>query len=134
MTTPASVLAPLQTALYVLLKADPDLGAGVYDFVDEPATHPYVVIGEAVESPDNAHDQFGRSVLVTVHVWTKARGHAEGLRIAGRLTVLLDHQPLTIAGHKHVVTRHELTQPLRDPDPQIRHVVCRFRVITEQES
>jgi hypothetical protein len=39
-----------------------------------------------------------------------------------------------VVGRHHVVTRYEFAQTLRDPEPGIRHVVIRFRILTEQES
>ncbi len=46
---------------------------------------------------------------------------------------VLDHTPLDIDGHHHVATRFEFSQALTDPEPpgDIRHVVLRFRIVTE---
>ncbi|MCY0919604.1 MULTISPECIES: DUF3168 domain-containing protein [unclassified Streptomyces] len=138
MTTARSALEPVQAALYVRLSGDQTLGdlvTGVFDHVPEADDLDYVTIGEATEIPDNHHGGFGREIVAALHVWTRARGHGPGLRIAARLVELLDHQPLTIAGHTHIATRHEFSQTLTDPDPpgDIRHVSMRFRIITEQE-
>ncbi|WP_240802402.1 DUF3168 domain-containing protein [Streptomyces sp. A0642] len=137
MTTAPSPILPLQGAVLALLQGDSDLSAlvsGVYDYVPETAAYPFVVIGEAIETPANAHDRFRRETVMTLHVWSQHRGHSQGLGIAARITALLDHQPLTIPGLAHVVTRYEFSQTLTDPEPpgDIRHVVLRYRVITEQ--
>jgi hypothetical protein len=135
-----AVGAPLQKALYATLSADEPLRVllgrpAVFDHVPETKRYPYVTIGEALETPDNAHGQFGRNVLLTVHVWSDQRGFLQGQQIVDRLVQLLDHQrgALAIQGHRVVSIRFENAEPVRDPDPDIRHVPVRFRVITEQE-
>jgi len=134
MTTP---LGPVQRAVYAALTADTELMesvTGVYDDVPEGTAYPYVRIGEALETPDNTHGAFGRQTVLIIHVWSEYRGFAETTDIAGRVVSLLDHQPLTIAGHHHVVTKYEFGQTLDDPDrPALRHGVLRFRVLTEHE-
>lgn len=129
--TPAA--AAVQAAVYAAASGAGVAGGRVYDYVPEPATYPYVSVGEAIETPDNSHGEFGRSVLITVHVWSIYRGFAEALGIARQLVELLDHRPLTPAGHAAVAVRFEQLQTLRDPDPQVRHVPVQFRVITRQE-
>lgn len=138
MTAPAPML-PVQLAIYARLTGDSalmDLISDVFDYVPETAAYPFIVIGEAIETPDNRHGGFGRQTVVTLHVWTQHRGHSKGLAIAAKVTALLDHQPLTITGLDHIVTRFEFSQTLTDPEPpgDIRHVVLRYRVVTEQAS
>lgn len=137
MTAPTA-LGPVQAAVYARLTGDATLLAlitGVYDFVPESVEFDYVVIGEATEIPDNRHGGFGRETTITLHVWSRYRGHSRGQRIAARITALLDHQPLTIDGLHHVSTRFEFSQTLTDPEPpgDIRHIPMRFRIVTEQE-
>lgn len=137
MTPAADPLLPIQGALVQALRGDAELTgliSGVYDYLPEEAGYPFVVVGEAIATPDNAHDRYGQETAVTVHVWSQYRGHSQGLRIAARITAVLDHQPLAIAGHDHVATRWESTQTLTDPEPpgDIRHVVLRYRIVTEQ--
>lgn len=132
-----SSMARIQAAVLQRLKADSELSSlvtGVFDYLPEDTLFPYVMVGEATEVPSNAHDRFGRQTAVTLHVWSQYRGYAQALRIADRVTALLDHQPLTIVGLDHVVTRFEFSQTMTDPEPPgtIRHVVLRYRVVTEQ--
>jgi hypothetical protein len=127
----------IQGAYVALFRGDTALQAmtqAVYDYLPEDVPYPFIVVGEATEVPDNAHDRFGWETVPTVHVWDKYRGYARVLRIGARITELLDHQPLTLPGYHHVVTRHEYAQPLTDPEPpgDIRHLVLRQRVVTEQ--
>ncbi|MEU2992896.1 DUF3168 domain-containing protein [Streptomyces griseoincarnatus] len=135
MTAPAPML-PVQSAVYARLEADATLMAmisGVYDYVPETAEYPFVVIGEAIETPDNRHGGYGRETVVTLHSWSRYQGYAQVLRIGARVTALLDHQPLTIEGVAHIATRFEFSQTLTDPEPpgDIRHLVQRYRIVTE---
>ncbi|MFJ4907724.1 DUF3168 domain-containing protein [Streptomyces sp. NPDC093249] len=136
MTTAATPMLPIQTAVYATLTADALFlaQASLYDYVPEAAVYPFVTIGEAIETPDNTVAGLGRQTVITLHVWTRARGHTPGLRIAARITELLDHRPLSVAGFRHIATRFEFSQTLTDPEPpgDIRHVVLRFRIVTEQ--
>ncbi|WP_030744450.1 DUF3168 domain-containing protein [Streptomyces sp. NRRL F-5135] len=130
-------MLPVQRAVYGKLTGDAPLMAaisGVYDYTPEDIPYPFVVIGEAIETPDNRHGGFGRQTVITLHVWSRYRGYAQALAIGARITALLDHQPLTIAGQAHIVTRFEFSQTLTDPEPpgDIRHLVLRYRVLTEQ--
>lgn len=126
-------LAAVQRALYGALSGDPFLAsaAAVYDEVPEGAELPYVVLGEVFVTPANRLAAPGWELLATLHIWSASPGFAEPLALAERVTALLDHQPLEVDGYRHVVTRFESLQTLRDPDPRLRHVPVTFRVIVE---
>lgn len=138
MTTAPAPMMPVQDAIRERLTGNADLmddlTGGVFDYVPEEDVYPFVVIGEATETPDNRHGGFGRQTVVTLHVWSQYRGYAQGLAIAAKVTALLDHQPLTIVGLSHIATRFEYSQTLTDPEPpgNIRHVVLQYRIVTEQ--
>ncbi|PSK47976.1 hypothetical protein B0E38_06453 [Streptomyces sp. 111WW2] len=136
MTAPAPML-PVQTAVYARLKDDATLTgmiSGIYDYVPEDVAYPFVVIGEALETPDNRHGGFGRQTVVTLHVWSRYQGYSQALRIGARVTELLDHQPLALPGLNWIATRFEFSQTLTDSEPpgDIRHLVLRYRIVTEQ--
>jgi hypothetical protein len=131
-------LAPIQQAIYQRLTGDGTLMGlitGVFDDVPEDRPYDYVVVGEVTTAPDNHHGGFGRSVVATLHVWTRSRGFASALAVEDRVVQLLDHQPLPIPGHDTVSVRFEFSQTLVDPEPpgDIRHIPIRFRISTEQE-
>ncbi|MFD3657033.1 DUF3168 domain-containing protein [Streptomyces sp. NPDC058620] len=137
MTTASSPMLPVQGALHAVLTGDSALDAlieGLYDYTPERVPYPFVVLGEAIETPDNRHGGFGRQTVITLHVWDQYRGYARVLRIGARISALLDHQPLAVPGLEHIATRYEFGQTLTDPEPpgNIRHLVLRYRVITEQ--
>jgi hypothetical protein len=136
MPVSASAALPVQDAVRAALQADTalmDLVKGIFDWVEEKQPYPYVKIGQALETPDNTHDSHGSRTLITLHVWSQHRGYAPALTIASRVRALLEHRPLTIAGHRHVATYFVSQQTITDPEPpgDIRHVPISFRVLTE---
>lgn len=133
--TARSPLAAIQRAIYQRLSDDEELGAPVYDQVPEDAPMPYVVFGEATETPSNWHGGFGRNSTHTLHAWSQQATFDEVNAIADRVVQLLDHQPLSLHDESwHVMAvRFEFAQTLRDPHPpHARHVPIRFRISTEQ--
>ncbi|MDA2805703.1 DUF3168 domain-containing protein [Nocardiopsis suaedae] len=127
----------IQTALFQRLSGDSalaGLGAQVRDHVDEQLPHPYVSIGEiSTEAPNNAHDMLGRDTTIYVHAWSTQRSWDEANDIADRIVQLVDHQPMTVPGHRVVAVRFEFGQNVPDEDDRIRHVAMRFRITTETE-
>jgi peptidoglycan/xylan/chitin deacetylase (PgdA/CDA1 family) len=125
----------IQVAVRDALLDDNDIAqavTGVYDYVPETAAMPYITVGEATETSDNTHNTFGHQTTVTLHIWTRQRGHKQGLELLQQVKKVLDRQPLDIDGRHTVLIRHEFTQTLRDPDPEVRHIPARFRVITQE--
>lgn len=137
MTTAPSPMLPVQGAIHTVLTGDAVLTGmtdAVYDYLPETVPYPFIVIGESVETPDNRHGGFGRQTVPTLHVWDQYNGYARVLRIGARITELLDHQPLTIPDMDWIATRFEFSQTLTDPEPpgDIRHLVLRYRILTEK--
>lgn len=152
-TTSRNPLTPLQRVLLARLRADATLVSllapvkdvtpatpAVVDQPPEGQVKPYVEIGDHLSIPDNDLSSFGREVTETFHVWTQTRSNGPGQAIADAITASLDHQVAAISaglaasGHKCVSIRQEFDQALKDPDPQIRHHVVRFRIQTQQLS
>lgn len=147
--SPASAV---QRAIVSIMKASTDLcdalavtpggdpRQAVYDGPPEGAAYPYVTAGEHLSISDNDLTSYGREGTETVHVWTEARSNARGQEISDIIIGLLDHQVAALSDaladddFRCVSVRHEFDQALRDPDPQIRHHVVRFRVCTVQVS
>ena len=131
-----SVAAALQAAAYARAVDDAQLQAlchGAFDDVPEDVPMPYATLGEAIETPADTHDCYGADVTVVWHVWSQQRGMLEANQIGGRLTELFDRYRLPVDGHTVVLARHLQSTPMRDPNPRIRHVVVRFRYLTEQQ-
>lgn len=131
--TNSSALTPVQEALFARLTADSALMSvvtGVHDTVPEPTLYPYVVLGEAIETPDNQLGQFGSRLSVTLHTWSRYRGMAETNLILNHVVRILDHAPVAIAGRTLIAVRLEQLLTLRDTDPDLRHGVVRFTIET----
>ena len=78
----ASAAAELQKAIHATLTGNgavTDLlgGRRVYDFAPERARFPYVTIGRTSVYDWSTGDGNGSEHLVTLHVWSRARGKAE---------------------------------------------------------
>lgn len=141
-----SPINPLQKAIVARLKGGAALVTllggrpAIYDQPPEGEAYPYVRVGDHLSIPDNDLSSFGRQSTETLHVWTRVRGNATGQEIAAAVNALLDHQSdalsalLASDGQRCVSIRNEFDQALTDPDPEIRHHVLRFRVITAQQS
>jgi uncharacterized protein DUF3168 len=133
---------PLQSGLHARLTGDATLMGlieGVFDGPPENVDGDYITIDESAETPDNTHSGFGSETLWTLRIWTKARGHRNGLMVEARLRELLDHQKSAldglVAGHRVVAIRFASRQALVDPEPpgDTRHIPVTYRISTEQE-
>jgi hypothetical protein len=134
MTTRSPTL-PIQEAIFERASNDDGLqalSAETFDWVEESAKPPYVVVGEAFTTPDNTHGSIGWITIATLSIWSKERGFREANQIKDRLIELFDHQPLEIDGFHTVEVRFEFDQTLRDPQPTLRRALLRLRVQTEQ--
>jgi hypothetical protein len=140
--TAGSPAIPIQQGIYELATGDATLDGlvnGVFDNVPEGVDKPYVTLDESIETPDNAHGQFGSITIQTLRIWTRARGHREGLTIEARLRELLDHRiaelDAVVTGHKVRAVRFEQREAIIDPEPpgDIRHIAVNYRITTEQE-
>ena len=126
---------------YIASKLAPTKGGSLPAVVDQPAegqAYPYIRIGEHLSIPDDDLTSYGRDVTETLHVWTKERSNGPGQDIADRIGAMFHRKPeymstlLAPFGHRCVRISLDFDQALTDPDPQIRHHVVRFRVITAQ--
>lgn len=135
---------PVQKAIVARLKGSAELTAAlagrqaVYDQPPEGEAYPYIVVGDHLSTPNHDHTSQGREITETLHIWTKQRSSKPGQEIADIVTALLDHQDRALSallaadGHRCVMIRQEYDQALKDPDPQLRHHVVRFRIQTQQ--
>jgi hypothetical protein len=132
-----TALLPLQKAVRDKLLADAplmDLITGVLDRVKETQPRPYVVYGSAIEVPDDAHNQRGLTVNLTLDIWSEHPGFLEAGQIHAAVDAALDRKPLTVAGFRDVSIAYQQAQELRDPDPKLRHVSVSYRVwMTKEE-
>lgn len=131
----ASALWPVQQLIYGTLNGNAPLKAVVsriYDMaVPETAspTYPYIVVGEKMETAENRLGGIGRSVAVTIHIWSNYRGSKQIGEIMEMVQSLLENRSLalTLSGwHLNAITL-ELSEILED-SVDLQHGILRFRV------
>ena len=74
----------LQTAIYARLDSSAQLKkavTGIYDYVPEETSFPYVVIGEVVSEPWNTKTTDGEAVTISLDIWSDQRGKKETFSI-----------------------------------------------------
>lgn len=129
-----SAIWPVQQAIYGRLNGDATLLAivpgGIHDGVPDQQTFPYVVLGDAREEPDNAHDQDGNDEELDVFVRSRYRGFKEALQIGQRIDFLLDGHQLVVAGWGTIKVQRDFKETFRDPDGATRILLARYRVGT----
>ncbi|MER9582652.1 DUF3168 domain-containing protein [Mesorhizobium sp. M0276] len=129
----------LQQALFLRLKSDASLstllgGAGLLERATDNAAFPYVTCGQTSAfdwdtSAENNNDQ-----LVTLHVWSKAKGEAETLAIMDAIKARLANAVLEIGPHGQTRLSLEFTEVRHDEDLLVHHGLLRFRAITQENA
>lgn len=126
----------LQQALYAALAADAPLIALIgpprlYDDVPSGAQFPYLTLGQSSTRDWSAGSSPGDEHTVTLHVWSRAGGRREVHEIMGAVKSALHDRALTLADHRLVNLRHELSESRRDADGRTYHGLMRLRAVTE---
>lgn len=104
---------------------------GVFDYVPDAKTYPYISLGEGTETPFLTFGRNGHNNVFTFHIWSQKKGYKESYGILDALVVRLDGFDLVVSGHATVKLEYDSSESMRDPDGITRHVVVRFRLITE---
>lgn len=107
----------------------------VYDTVPEGRTFPYLEIGEIDETIDNTFGKNGRSLLVSLHIFSEQAGFKECETILEQVNILLDDgQPADPAGWHIIQSFYELGSLLKEFDGavEIRHAIARYRFNVQQ--
>ena len=126
----------LQQSIFATLAADSAittlLGADrIYDDVPQGSPLPYLTLGQSTVRDWSTGTDDGNEHLLTLHVWSDARGKKQASEIAAAVRTALHDQPLTLVGHRLVNLRHEFSEARRDPDGSTIHATVRFRAVTE---
>ena len=126
----------LQQSVFARLTGDSAvlalLGAPrVYDDVPQGTAFPYLTLGQSLARDWSTGTDEGSEHILTLHVWSQARGKKEAHAIMGALRTALHDQALTLSGHRLVNLRHEHSEVRRDPDGDTIHGIARFRAVTE---
>lgn len=114
---------------------------GVFDEVPEGKTYPYVEIGEIEEMPDNTMGKNGRSLLVSIHIYSDQAGYLEAEKIVEALNLLLDENvaappagklPDPTGWHVWENTYEQGSLQKEFDQVEIRHAIARYRVNVQQ--
>lgn len=131
----------VQTAVYTRLTGDTTLMAlinAVYDFTAVPdnAPLPYVTIGDATETPNNAFGRRGYNTRHLIHIWDNGSGLGgtkKTQQIIARLNTLLDQQPMTLASQSLIFFLYQQAHILPDPGiDKIIHGVVEYDTFTQE--
>lgn len=126
----------LQKAIYAELAADSALtallgGERIYDDVPRGAAFPYVTFGPSTTRDWSTGTETGAEHLITLRAWSKGGGQKEVHILLEAVRTALHEASLTIAGHRLVSIRHELSDTLRSADGESYQGIARFRAVTE---
>jgi hypothetical protein len=133
MTAPA---AELQKAIYTALAEDADLvarlgGVHVHDQAPANVPFPYVTFGRTSVYDWSTGTENGTEQLLTLHVWSKAKGKAEVHELMEAISARLNDAALEMEGHHLVNLRLEFSEVIFDEDLSVHHGLLRFRAVTE---
>jgi hypothetical protein len=106
----------------------------IYDDVPPRAEFPFLAFGQSTERDWSTGTDTSHEHLVTLHVWSRARGRAETERAIAAAREALHDQALTLDGHRLVNLRHEFSEARRDSDGETFHGIVRFRAVTEEDA
>ena len=126
----------LQQSIYQAVTTDVDLTGlmgtpRLYDDVPQGADFPYLTLGQSTVRDWSTGTDAGEEHVLTLHVWSRARGRGETHEIMGALRTALNDRVLPLSGHRLVNLRHELSEARRDPDGETYHGIVRLRAVTE---
>jgi Protein of unknown function (DUF3168) len=127
---------PLQQSIFAALSADAALAAligpgRIYDDVPQASPLPYVTLGPLTAQDWSTGSEAGTEHLVTVHVWSGARGKRQAHEVLAAIRTALHDQSLIVAGHRLVNLLHQRSEIRRAPDGETIHGTARFRAVTE---
>jgi hypothetical protein len=126
----------LQQSIFATLIANAALtsllgGARVYDDVPQASPFPYLTFGHSLVRDWSTGSEDGSEHVVTLHVWSQGKGKKEAHEIMGAVRTALHDQALTLAGHRLINLRHELSEARRETDGDTTHGIVRYRAVTE---
>ena len=134
--TALSASAALQSAIYAKLAADPPLLAllgtpRIYDDAPQDAPFPYLTFGASTARDWSTATEPGEEHLVTLHVWSRARGRREAFALVNAIRAALHDQSLALVGHRLVNLRQEFADTRPDPESDTHHGLVRLRAVSE---
>lgn len=127
--------ADLQKAMFAALTANAALvalmgGARIFDRAPTDAAFPFVTFGRTSVFDWSTSTEDGLEHLVTLHVWSKAKGRKEAFAILDAMRTVLG-TPLSLDGQHLVNFRFEFAEVTFDDDISVHHGLLRLRAVTE---
>jgi hypothetical protein len=133
----AAPAAELQKAVLATLGADQGLiatlgAARIYELLPpKNAASPYVTFGRTSVYDWTTGAEKDDEQLLTLHVWSKAKGDAETLQIMDIIRARLADGLLPLDGREPVRLRLEFSEARYDDDLAVHHGLLRFRAAAE---
>ncbi|MDE2363128.1 MAG: DUF3168 domain-containing protein [Hyphomicrobiales bacterium] len=132
----SSPVVALRRAILAALIADQTLlamigGPHVYDEAPPGAPTPRIAFSDVQSRAWSAQSSIGAEQILTLTVWSGARGTREALDIADRVVTLLDEAPLVLAGFALVDLRFVALATKRTQSGRYARADIRFRATTE---
>lgn len=131
-----SAALELQRGVFAALLADADLSAAMgtvrlYDQAPANAKFPYLTFGRTSVYDWSTDTETGAEHLVTLHVWSKARGKSECHALIETVRGALDDAALALESHALIRLRTEYSEIRYEDDNDVHHGLIRFRALTE---
>lgn len=131
----ASPAIELQKAIFAALSGDAALAAAlgggrIHDRVPENAPFPYVVFGRSSVYDWSTCTEIGTEHLVSLHVWSKAKGREETLSIMELISARLE-AGLALTDNHLVSLAPDFSEVRYDDDLSLHHGLLRYRALIE---
>lgn len=134
-----SAAADLQKAMFEVLNSNVALsellgGAKIFDHAPAHVGFPYVCLGKTSLHDWSTSTESGVEHLVSLHVWSKARGKKETLEIIEAVQGCLGGAPLALHDNHLVDLRFESAEVGYDDNISLHHGLLRLRAVTEDDA
>jgi hypothetical protein len=128
--------ADLQEVLFEALAGDEALagllgGTKIFDHAPADARFPYVTLGRTSLYDWSTSTERGVEQLLTLHIWSKAKGKKEIFGIMDQVKQRLDDAELALETHHLVSLRFDYGEARYDEDVAVHHGLLRFRAVME---
>jgi len=132
----SAAASDLQRAVFIALSGDIGLasmigGNKIYDYAPPAAGFPYITFGRSSVFDWSTATESGIEHILTLHVWSQAKGKKEVLEVMERVGALLHDLALTLSEHHLVLIRLEQSEARFEPDLAAHHGTLRFRALVE---
>lgn len=132
----SAAAANLQKALFEALKGDAALitalgGPKIYDHSPANVVFPYITFGRTSIYDWSTATESGSEQLLTLHVWSKAKGKQETHAVMKLIRSRLDPGHFALGAHHLVNLRFVFAEIRYDEDLSVYHGLVRYRAVIE---